>query len=309
MQIKLEIRRNLTILQGKSATGKSTLIDLIQQYEELGESSGVTINCDVDCRVLSGRNWQRDLEEIDGSIVFIDEDNAFMKSHEFAQAAKNSTNYYVLVARESLPQLPYSVDEIFGLRNATRTSSKYPAYKRVYTSTYRIFGSTVFSGERPELVVVEDSNAGYEFFCALCERSGVSCVSASGKSNIYPLLRKSSATDILVIADGAAFGSEMAYVSSLMRFKSIRLFLPESFEWLVLKSSLFNDARTQDMLLNPSDYIESSDFFSWEQFFTKELIERTRDSYLAYSKKSLGDAYLRPRELRAIASELPDLGI
>lgn len=47
VQIKLPIRRNLTILQGNSATGKTTLIGLIAQYEELGESSGVVINCDA----------------------------------------------------------------------------------------------------------------------------------------------------------------------------------------------------------------------------------------------------------------------
>lgn len=309
VQIKLPIRRNLTILQGKSATGKTTLIELVAQYEALGESSGVTINCDAPCRVLAGVTWRRDLADIENSIVFIDEDNAFMKTHEFAHAARHSSNYYVLIAREALPQLPYSVDEIYGLKNTTRSSSKYPAYKRVYTSVYRVFGSTTFTGERPELVIVEDSNSGYEFFFALCAKSGVPCVSAGGKSNIYRLLRERSETEILVIADGAAFGAEMAYVTSLTRFKKIRLFLPESFEWLVLSSSLFDDVGTREMLLHPSDHIESSEFFSWEQFFTKELIEKTSGSYLAYSKRGLNEVYLHPREFNAIAEELPELGI
>lgn len=309
VQIKLPIRRNLTILQGKSATGKTTLVDLIAQYEALGESSGVTINCDAPCRVLAGVTWQRDLADIENSIVFIDEDNAFMKTHEFAHAARHSSNYYVLIAREALPQLPYSVDEIYGLKNTTRSSSKYPAYKRVYTSVYRVFGSTTFTGERPDLVIVEDSNSGYEFFATLCAKSGVPCVSAGGKSNIYRLLRERPEGEILVIADGAAFGAEMAYVASLMRFKKIRLFLPESFEWLVLSSSLFDDARTREMLLHPVDHIESAEFFSWEQFFTKELIERTSGSYLSYSKRELNEVYLQPREFDAIAAELPGLGI
>lgn len=309
VQIKLPIRRNLTILQGKSATGKTTLIELIAQHEALGESSGVTINCDVPCRVLAGAKWQRDLADIENSIVFIDEDNAFMKTYEFAHAARHSSNYYVLIAREALPQLPYSVDEIYGLKNTTRSSSKNPAYKRIYTSVYRVFGFTGFTGERPELVIVEDSNSGFEFFAALCARSGVPCVSAGGKTNIYRMLRERSETEILIIADGAAFGPEMAYVISLVRFKNIRLFLPESFEWLVLKSSLFNDARTRDMLLHPANYIESATFFSWEQFFTKELIEITSDSYLAYSKRELNEVYLHSREFDAITEELPNLGI
>lgn len=135
------------------------------------------------------------------------------------------------------------------------------------------------------------------------------CISAGGKSSIYRLLRERPEIEVLVIADYAAFGAEMAYVTSLMRFKRSRLFLPESFEWQVLSSLLFDDARTCEMLLHRADHIESAEFFSWEQFFTKELIERTNGSYLAYSKRELNEVYLQPREFGAIAAELPELGI
>ncbi len=84
---------------------------------------------------------------------------------------------------------------------------------------------------------------------------------------------------------GPLFGPEMPYVYSLRRFKQIELFLPESFEWLVLRSGLFNDVETQDMLLHPADFIDCEKFFSWEQFFTKQLRELTRDSYQPIEKK------------------------
>ena len=73
-------------------------------YKRQEESSGVTINCDVPCHVLSGKNWQRDLAEMENSIVFIDEDNAFMKTYEFAHAARHSSNYYVCLLYTSLFQ-------------------------------------------------------------------------------------------------------------------------------------------------------------------------------------------------------------
>ena len=295
VQIKLPIRRNLTILKGRSATGKSTLIDLIGQFDELGPDSGVAVSCDVPCKVLSGKNWQRDLESISGSIVFIDEDNAFMRSREFAHAAKNSDNYYVLVAREALPQLPYSVDEIYELRNTGRSSSKYPAYSRTYTSTHRVYGVRQFDGTRPDLVVVEDSNSGFDFFSALCQKSGVPRVSAKGKTNVFRTVRDAGANSILVIALG--------------RYKSLQLFLPESFEWLVLSSGLFRDKKTQDMLLHPADFIESADFFSWERFFTRQLVELTSGSYLAYGKSSLNPAYLKARQRAVIEASLPKLGL
>ena len=309
VQIKLTVSRNLTILQGKSATGKTTLLELIAAYDELGANSGVVINCDVPCKILAGRNWLRDLSFIENSIVFIDEDSNFMKSHEFAHAARRSSNYFVLVARESLPQLPYSVDEIYGLKNTNRSTTKYPVYSRTYASTYRIYGKSEFDGARPQVVIVEDSNSGFEFFAALCENSDIPCISACGKSNIYDIALSREERDILVIADGAAFGPEMEFLTSLQRFKRIKLFLPESFEWLVLKSGLFPDRNTQEMLRNPASYIESADFFSWEQFFTHELIEKTRDSYLAYNKSRLNEAYLDERARETIEEGLPNLGI
>lgn len=309
VQIKLTVSRNLTILQGKSATGKTTLLELIAAYDELGANSGVVINCDVPCKILAGRNWLRDLSFIENSIVFIDEDNAFMKSHELAHAARRSSNYYVLVARESLPQLPYSVDEIYGLKNTNRSTTKHPVYSRTYASTYRIYGKSEFDGAKPQVVIVEDSNSGYEFFAGLCKNSGIPCISAGGKSNIYDIALNRKERDILVIADGAAFGPEMEFLVSLQRFKRIKLFLPESFEWLVGKSGLFPDKRTQEMLRSPASYIESADFFSWEQFFTHELIEKTRDSYLAYSKSRLNEAYLDERARETIEEGLPNLGI
>ena len=182
-------------------------------------------------------------------------------------------------------------------------------YSRVYASAYRIYADDEFSGEKPQLVVIEDSNSGFEFFSALCSASGIRCVSAYGKTNIYDVVRDAAESDILVIADGAAFGPEMAYLASLRRFKSIKLFLPESFEWLVLRSGLFPDMEVQKMLLNPAEYIECSDFFSWEQFFTAELVERSKDSYLAYSKSKLNAAYLDEKAAQAIKGTLPELGI
>ena len=248
MQIKLTVSRNLTILQGKSATGKTTLLELIAAYDELGANSGVVINCDVPCKILAGRNWLRDLSFIENSIVFIDEDSSFMKSHEFAHAARRSSNYYVLVARESLPQLPYSVDEIYGLKNTNRSTTKYPVYSRTYASTYRIYGKSEFDGAKPQVVIVEDSNSGYEFFAVLCKNSGIPCISAGGKSNIYDIALNRKERDILVIADGAAFGPEMEFLVSLQRFKRIKLFLPESFEWPISRQTNAGDASESSLL-------------------------------------------------------------
>ena len=135
VKYEFEIRRNITIIQGNSATGKTTLIDLIREYQLNGDDSGINFSCKKKCVVLEGNNWKNELSFLDDCIVFIDEGNSFIASKEFATAIKGTDNYYVLVTREGLDNLPYSVNEIYGIH----TSGKYAGFKQVYHEFYHIY--------------------------------------------------------------------------------------------------------------------------------------------------------------------------
>ena len=130
------IHRNITIIQGDSATGKTTLLSMISDYYNLGESSGVTLSCEKPCVTLAGRNWQTLLPAIRDSLVFIDEGNEFVNSEDFARAIQGTDNYYIIVTREALHQLPYSVTEIYGLRE----SGKYGHLKQTYNEMFPLYG-------------------------------------------------------------------------------------------------------------------------------------------------------------------------
>lgn len=67
--------------------------------------------------------------------------------------------------------------------------------------------------------------------------------------------------------------------------------LPESFEWLLLKSGVVGSDETSRMLESPSDYVESSEFMSWEQFFTDYLRQLTNGTQFEYKKAELAEAY------------------
>lgn len=106
---------------------------------------------------------------------------------------------------------------------------------------------------------------------------------------------------VLVIADGAAIGSEMNELHQLMRCKpAVKCYLPESFEWMILRSGIIDGNRIQDILKHPEDFIESRKYFSWERFFTALLAGYTQDSYLKYSKSKLNEAYLHEKMKGAI---------
>ena len=70
------------------------------------------------------------------------------------------------------------------------------------------------------------------------------------------------------------------------------MYLPESFKWLILSAGVLKSSSVDKIIENPSEYVESKDYFSWERFFTAVLIEETKDTYLEYAKRKLNPAYL-----------------
>ncbi len=288
------IRRNITVIRGDSATGKTALVDMIREHFENGTSSGIELTCDKECTVLDGRTWAGQLSMMKDCIVFIDEGNDFVMSNDFAAAIQETDNYYVIVTREGIPSLPYSVDEIYGIRD----SGKYGNLKRTYNEFYHLYQVSDFKQTvKVEKLITEDSNSGFQFFRNICERDGrITCISAQGKSNIFAESANHLDENVLIIADGAAFGSEMEKMMQLMEeYSNIVLYLPESFEWIILKSGVIEDNGIAEMLEYPENYIECKDFFSWERYFTTQLIQSTQGSYLKYSKKQLNPVYVQEK--------------
>ena len=135
LRYEFEIKQNITIIRGDSATGKTILVNMLRQTQKFGASSGIDLICEVPCKILEGENWKLILENAADTIFFIDNGNAFINTEEFAEAVKKSNNYFVLITRENLHNLPESVDEVYGLH----CSGKYRDTRKMYNQLYRIF--------------------------------------------------------------------------------------------------------------------------------------------------------------------------
>lgn len=251
------------------------------------------------CLTINNSNWEYILNSISECIVFIDEETTIVKSDDFARKIRETDNYYVIITRENLPNLPYSVEEVYGIHN----SGRYSDMRRTYNSFYQLYTTeNSVKNEPVEIVIAEDSNSGHEFFKAVTA-DDISCISAGGKTKIKRLVNDNKGKKLLIIADGAAFGSEMGELYRyIKKHPEVSLYLPESFEWLILKSGLIDGNRIVDILQHTEDYLESSDFFSWERFFTKLLISETEGTYLQYSKQRLNEVYLNAKEKEQILS-------
>lgn len=303
-----EIRRNITVIKGNSATGKTTLVELIREYYEDGEESGVSLTCEKECSVLEGKDWEAVLATKQDAILFIDEGNRFVFSKEFARAIQETDNYYVIVTREGLVNLPYSIEEIYGIRE----SGKYASIKQVYNEFYHIYSRKKRISELiPSEIIVEDSNAGFEFFSEVSRNKPYTVTSANGKSNIFDeIMEKDRGGILLVIADGAAFGAEIDRVMKLVREReNIILYLPESFEWLILNSGIIDEREVRSVLNKPQNYIECREYFSWERFFTAFLVKKTERTYLQYTKRKLNPVYLQKQERALICKQIENIDL
>ncbi|MBR1444793.1 MAG: hypothetical protein IJ583_14825, partial [Firmicutes bacterium] len=211
-------------------------------------------------------------------------------------------NYYVIFNRESLHELPYSVEEIYEIK----ASGKFHSFKKMFKSNNKHFYYKDKADVKLKFdtLLTEDSNSGYEFYRYYFQDSNIACETSASNSAIFKWLKEHIDRKILIIADGAAFGSEIDRILKLNSVSKFRLCLPESFEWLILKSGLIKSENIEDILENPSEYIESSEYFSWENFFEAYLIKCTVGTPFQYTKRELKPAYKNKSNANKIILEI-----
>ena len=299
----LVIKRNITIIQGNSATGKSEFIRLLSAYNANPRSSGITLRCDRSCTVLTAEDWESRIASYSQRILFLDEDALFMKTHAFAEAALYSDNYFVIITRDKLPQLPYSIEEIYTLHDVS-DSQRYRNARQVYNEMRQLYHSEEFIHLKPESAVTEDSNSGNQFFSSLY---GQNCTSANGKTNIKRYLQAADSNHpVLAIVDGAAFGPEIAQCveTILWNDNGSAIYAPDSFEYLLLKSGI-QDCPSE-VLEKTYDYADSKEYVSWEEFYTVFLSDTTQNTVYQYSKSHIPKSYLTKGNIEKVRSILPE---
>lgn len=302
------IKRNITIIKGDSATGKTTLLHMLYEYLRVGRESGYSVSTDANFYVYLrkevGRNWQEVLFPLENTIIFIEENNDFVFSEEFAEFVKNSGNYFVLINRSPFKMLPYSIHEIYEIVTEGKKADvkeSYHEFKELY-GNYPILENNIFQN-----VMTEDSNSGFQFFSKVFNNSNI--VSANGNGNIINEIKKLHNGDTLIVADGAAFGSIMEECIEYFTANTnrrISIWLPESFEFLLLKSGIVQFENLEEILENTYDYLDCKEYESWERYFAALLISLTKDMPYEYTKSVLNDYYTRENVVDKILEHFPD---
>jgi hypothetical protein len=326
----ITIERKFTILRGNSATGKTVFHSCIYDQRTYKVTCPIPINCIVD----GTRMWREELLSVSNNIYVIDEFFKDFDANDFCDILKKSDNYFILITRKNMEKLPYSTKAIYKLIEDKKYSNLYKEYTtNIISPLYNEAPESLV----PDLVITEDSNSGFEFFNKIsggryeCVASGDislhQTIHSGGKDKVADAIKRFSSqfNCICIIVDSAAFGSSMKEVVAVLKAvdnKNIYLLLPESFEYILLKSDAvncdskyltetYNYADLEFLRNNFSDikgYVFPNDIInSWEQFYTNLLIALTKNQENEYSKSELSDYYLRYKN--SILDVLKELNI
>ena len=102
---EFDVKRNITIIRGDSATGKTTLYNIIRGFntQKSDEPGLVYVDCDKPCIALGEQNLEVNLRNTSDSIVFLDEESiAGCDARELSKIMQKSDNYYVIITRDTL---------------------------------------------------------------------------------------------------------------------------------------------------------------------------------------------------------------
>lgn len=312
LQYEILIKRKITKIIGESAIGKTELIRVLEDAENI--YSKIDIQCKYKYSILNNnifkeivrsninrirtkitnpnstefaKELRNLLKQYDNTLFFADESFSLVFTDDFSLFCKFTDSFFVLINRAGLSNLPYSYTDIYNIR----TSGKYHWLEPVYNQEQ--FNKFIENSA----IITEDSNSGFDFF----NRFYYNVKPAGGKNNIIPLVENVTETTVIV-ADGAAFGSEIEILTNRIKKMQVNilLFLPESFEYLILMSDIFKDTEIQKNLQEPVSLI-SGLFFSWEHFFTYAIKEYTKRYPCHYSKHKLNRCYLEDCCFRGIS--------
>lgn len=288
---ELELSRQVTVLKGNSGTGKSYFAQLCQYAMQ--HRGGVVCNLTEMLVVMGGAHSDLTLNDfygkLKGKIFVCDEwNNRVLRTKEFAKFVNGSDNYFIIISRSGcLGMLTYSINDIYNINDC----GAFHRLKNHYTDIERQLV--------PDLVITEDSCAGKEFY-----EKTLKCpvISANGKGNVWNIAKRENADGKLIccIVDGSAFGAELAKIlHGFPREYGVYIVAPESFEWLVLNTSLYKNSVSQE-LERPYDFCETTKYVSWERLFTSLL-----QGLSSYSKANLPTEVLHYR--REVLTLLGDI--
>lgn len=268
VDVDLELKDKYIFISGFSGEGKSKLFSDLDEALQLEPES---VQSDLPIICVKTQNELNQLESIVDNrkcIVVADE----ILAYKIIQKTISWDVYCVLITRKVYSQFNFSYRCLYkavrGVDGVTRLQSRFGIKGKM-------------DCEGIDIVITEDSKAGYEFIREAVSKD-IEVISAKGKSNIERIAKEclKSAKGVCIVADGGGLGSvvkRLIGLNRLARNKAVKLgfILPECFEEILLCSKFLN---------KPLDIFEYFDlrYDNTERFCEEVLTDLTKGKPFEY---------------------------
>lgn len=284
----LKFNHRVNIISGDSATGKSTLINLLNNRK----NSKIDVNSNYKLLHLNSdfieymKNTNQSFSE---EYVYLCDEMDITGEREILNIISKSKYKFILMIRESnLEELSYDISQIYELYQSGKYNISRPMYNiEKINNNIKI--------EDINSILTEDSNSGYEFYKNL---NNFDVKSSEGNSNINKYLKNNQ----FVIVDSVGFGAYIKNFLDMSRERNIFLIYPKSFEWLLLTSEIF---RITDRDIE--NQFKGVTNIQREKYYEKLLIFECEKRHLWYSKSKLNNIFLEDKQYTKIIHRLEEL--
>lgn len=164
-RFKIELTRNISVIVDNSATGKTTFAQGLLGIKSGNTPTNKILRASCNYVVLTGDFFADSaiVNSCHNTIVIADEIR-YTTSKEFADLVKNNqSNYYLIINREPIKNLPYSIHSIFRLKAKYDENGIYSIYNE---EVYNIDGNVISKNTNQffDTIIVEDKKSGYQFY-------------------------------------------------------------------------------------------------------------------------------------------------
>lgn len=223
----MKLEHRVTVIQGDSATGKSTLV----RYIEMQDSMKVNIKSPKKLLATNISNLMNIVEvtgnySLNSEYIYVLDEYDGIDNPNLARIINNSTSMFIIITRDaSIPNINYGIDQIYQFKN----SGKY----NYLTKMYNNLNDRNINLENITEIITEDSGSGFEFYNTF---RNFHTLSSYGNSNVIKLTKNNQ----IIVIDALGFGPFTKALMSEVGIKNIFIIYPPSFEYLLIKSLFWN---------------------------------------------------------------------
>jgi hypothetical protein len=258
----------------------------------------LTVNCDagLKCFLLpffTNANAELDKYLSNKCLLFIDETNPFLNFENVSELIEKSQSYFIIVKRflnknEAQQQgsktigkgftIPFSSESVLTVKQSAREHR-----------TARLVDFNRNFYKQPDIILVEDSKGGYDFYRKIFKYCPVKVELYKGKDKIDAILYEYilNNKNILVIFDGCGVEQTLLMNHALLTNSNVQCFAEESLEWIFLNSRMFKEyvdfQELRDELLISVNF---------EELLFKKMHDITFGHRCIY-KKNLSECYFK----------------